>query len=84
MNIVPTNKPKAQQMNLENLLLLKAELKQEIEQQRNHITVSTQNLLSPVKFSSFFVRSFTKGISLMDGVMAGFKFMRTIRGFFKH
>jgi hypothetical protein len=84
MNIVPTNRPKRQEMNLDSLLLLKTELKQEIEQQKDQINTSMHNLLSPVVFTSFFVRSFTKGISLMDGIMAGFKFMRTIRSFFKH
>jgi len=83
MNIVPTSTPKKQEINLDYLATRKVELKDQIQNQKQQITASTQNLLSPATFSTYIVRAFSKGLNMMDGVMIGFKLIRTIRGIFR-
>jgi hypothetical protein len=83
MKIVPTATQKKQQIDLDYLVERKAELKEQIQDQKLQISVSTQHLLSPATFSTYAFKAFTKGLSLVDGVMIGFKIMRTIRSIFK-
>jgi len=83
MKIVPTPAPKNQEIDLDALVLRKAELKQQIQDQKQQITVSAQHLVSPASFSTYISRAFSKGLSLVDGVMVGFKVMRTIRSMFR-
>jgi hypothetical protein len=81
MNIVPT--PKRQQIDIDYLVERKAELKDQIQHQKQQIAASTQNLLSPATFSAYIFKTFAKGLDLADGVMIGFKMMRIIRRIFK-
>jgi hypothetical protein len=83
MNIVPTSTPKKQQIDLDYLALRKAEIKEQIQEQKQQISVSTQHLLSPATFSGYLFKAFGKGLNMIDGVMIGFKIIRTIRGLFK-
>jgi hypothetical protein len=83
MNIVPTSTPKKQQVTLDSLNERKAELKDQIQDQRQLIVASTQSLLSPASFSTYLFKTFSKGLNMVDGVMIGFKMMRTIRGLFR-
>ena len=83
MKIVSTPTAKNREINLDYLATRKVELKEQIENQKQQITVSTQNLLSPATFLTYVVRGFSKGLNVMDGVMIGFKIIRTIRGIFK-
>jgi hypothetical protein len=83
MKIVPTPAPQKQEIDMEALLLRKAELKQQIQNQKQQVTASVQHLVSPASFSTYIYRAFSKGLSLVDGVMVGFKIMRTIRGIFR-
>jgi len=83
MRIVPTTSMKKQQIDLDYLAARKAELKMQIQDQKQQIASSTQNLLSPATFSTYVFKTFSKGLNMVDGVMIGFKIMRTIRGLFK-
>jgi len=83
MKIVPTSVPKKQKIDLDALMLRKTELKQQIQDQKQQIAASAKHLISPASFSTYIYRTFSKGLSLVDGVMVGFKVMRTIRGFFR-
>ena len=83
MKIVPTSTPPKQQVTLDSLMERKAELKAKIQDQRQQIVSSTQSLLSPASFSTYLFKTFSKGLNMVDGVMIGFKIMRTIRGLFR-
>ena len=83
MNIVPVPTPKRQQIDIDYLVERKAELKDQIQHQKQQIAASSQNLLSPATFSAYIFKTFTKGLDLADGVMVGFKMMRIIRRIFK-
>jgi hypothetical protein len=83
MKIVPTSVPQKQETNLDTLIMRKAELKQQIQEQKQQIVASAQHLVSPASFSTYIYRAFSKGLGLVDGVMVGFKIIRTIRGIFR-
>ena len=85
MEIVPTSIPekKEKEISLETLLIRKAELKSQINNQKKQITASTQNLFTPAAFTSYIFRAFTKSLSVVDGVMLGFKIIKSIREIFK-
>lgn len=83
MKIVPTTPPEGQEVNLESLLVRKAELKQKIIDQKQQVSVLAQNLLTPASISTYVFRSFTKGMNLFDGVLIGYKFIRTFKRLFR-
>jgi len=80
MEIVPTTNPKKkQETGLDELLLRKAELQQQIQQQKQLISTSSQRLMSPASISSYIVGSFHKSMNLVDGLLIGYKMVRSIR-----
>ena len=80
MEIVSTTNPtKKQEVGLDELLLRKAELRQQIQQQKHVISTSSQRLLSPASISSYIVGSFHKSMNLVDGLLIGYKMVRSIR-----
>lgn len=83
MKLVPTSTPKQQEIDLDALMMRKAELKEQIQDQKQQIAASAQHLVSPASFPTYFQRAFSKGLSLVDGVMVGLKVMRTIRSIFR-
>lgn len=83
MKLVPTSTPKQQEIDLDALMMRKAELKEQIQDQKQQIASSTQHLFSPASFPTYISRAFSKGLSLVDGVMVGLKVMRTIRSMFR-
>ncbi|HET7733259.1 MAG TPA: hypothetical protein VFK73_05405 [Paludibacter sp.] len=83
MKLVPTSTPKEQEIDLDALMMRKAELKEQILGQKQQIIASSQHLFSPASFPAYFHRAFSKGLSLVDGVMVGLKVMRTIRSIFR-
>jgi hypothetical protein len=82
MEIVPVTSKK-REYGIEILLNRKAELKQEIYDQKLLITVKAQNLLSPVTLTNNLFRSFTKGLNIVDGVLIGYKLFKSIRAIFQ-
>jgi hypothetical protein len=83
MKIVPTPTPQKQKMDLDYLATRKQELSGQIQQQKEQISTSAKHLFSPATLSSYVVKTFTKGLNIVDGVMLGFKMMRGIRRMFK-
>jgi len=83
MEIVPTTIQKKQDTGLDQLLIRKAELKQEINHQRLLITTKTQNLLTPAALANYVFQSFSKGMNIVDAVMMGYKVVKSIRGLFR-
>jgi len=80
MEIVPTTNPKKkQETGLDELLLRKAELQQQIQQQKQLISTSSQRLMSPASISSYIVGSFQKSMNLVDGLLIGYKMVRSFR-----
>lgn len=79
MEIVPASTSKKKEVGLDELILRKAELKQQIQNQKLLITSSSQKLFSPASISSHIFGSVRKSLNLVDGLMIGFKMIRTIR-----
>lgn len=79
MEIVSTSSPKRKESGLEILISRKAELKQQIEDQKAIITSKTQILLSPTSFTTILFRAITKGLTLVDGFVMGYKIFKSIR-----
>jgi hypothetical protein len=83
MQIVSTPHNKRKQDALEDLMLHKAELKQQIWAQQNHISISTKKLMSPTVFLNFVLASIGKKVNVYDGVSSGLKMIKIIRDLFK-
>ncbi|HEY6913462.1 MAG TPA: hypothetical protein VI413_02210 [Paludibacter sp.] len=83
MKLVPTSNPKEQEIDLDALIMRKAELKGQIQNQKQQIIVSSKNLFSPASLPIYLHRAFSKGLTLVDGVMVGFKVIKTIRNIFR-
>jgi len=83
MEIVPTSTHTNKYVGLDFLSNRKAELKQEITDQKILITTGTQNLLTPASFTTYLFRSFNKGLNLVDGVMLGYKIVKYIKTIFR-
>ena len=81
MDIVPTTSKK-KEYGIEILLNRKAELKQELNDQKILITVKAQTLLSPMTFTNYLFRSFNKGLNVVDGALIGYKIFKSIRAIF--
>jgi len=79
MEIVPTSVPKKKETGLEELILRKAELKQQILDQKQLISSSCQTVFSPTSIFSSVFGTFQKSLNLVDGVVIGYKFVRSIR-----
>lgn len=83
MEIVPTSTSTKNQIGLEELILRKTELKQQIQDQKQLIVSSSQRLFSPTSITSFVFGSFRKNLNIVDGVLIGFKIINTIRKFIR-
>lgn len=79
MEIVPTSTPMKKEVGLDELILRKAELKQQIQNQKLLITSSSQKLFSAASISSYIFGSVRKSLNLVDGILIGFKVVRSIR-----
>jgi len=82
MEIVSTSISKNKENGLEELILRKTELKQQIQDQKEIITLSSKNLLSPASISTYIFGGFSKGLKLVDGILIGYKIVRSIRRVF--
>jgi len=79
MEIVPTSTSQKKEESLETLVLRKAELKDQIQNQKLLITASSQKLFSPASMSSYIFGSIKKSLNLVDGFMMGYKIICSIR-----
>jgi len=79
MEIVPTSTSKRKAVGLEILLDRKAELKEQIKDQKVLITVKTQDLFTPTSLTNYMFRSFNKGLNVIDAVLMGYKIVKSVR-----
>lgn len=82
MEIVPNTNTVKKETGLAELSIRKLALKQQIEQQKGQITASSKRFLAPISFSTVLFQAFGKGISVVDGVLIGYKMVRSIRKIF--
>jgi len=82
MEIVPTSTYKKRDMDLDLLIIRKTALKQEILDQKNLISLRTQNLFTPASYTSYLSGSFNKGLNILDGFLLGFKIIKSIKTIF--
>lgn len=76
-----------QPITLEEIARRKVELKKEIGEQKSRMTTTTQNIFAPLMpspGSNPLMRSFNTGLAVFDGVMMGFKIIKSIRRFFRN
>ncbi len=83
MEIVPTSTPQKKVNGLDALYLRKIELKDQIQDQKKKIANSSEQLLSPASIASYIFGRFTKGLNMLDGVMIGYKMIRSLRRVFR-
>lgn len=83
-----TNHPSlaaGQNITLENIAGRKAELRKEIDEQKTCMATSAKAIFAPLlpdPSSNPLMRSFNTGMAIFDGVMIGFKIMKSIRKLF--
>jgi len=83
MEIVPTSTPKKRKIGLDDLLVHKAELKAQITQQREQLTVSGKKLFSIDTLTSYVLGTIQSSLTLADGVMMGIKLVQSVKNFFQ-
>jgi len=83
MEIVPNSASKRKDIGLEILLRRKADIKQQIKDQRILITEKSQDLFTPTSLTNYLFRSFNKGLNVIDAVLMGYKIIKSIRTIFR-
>lgn len=85
MEIVHTSSKtlKKKEIGIEQLLVLKAELKEKILNQEQLIIYSTRKLVSVASLTSYVFGSVKKKFNLVDGFLIGYKIIRSIMRFFR-
>jgi len=83
MEIVPTSTQQKKVNGLDELSIRKIELKEQIQNQKIRIVDSSRQLLSLTSVASYIFGRFTKGMDMLDGVMIGFKMIRSLRRVFR-
>jgi len=83
MKIVTTPTPKRQQVDLDYLATHKAELSDQIHTQQKKIADSAKHLLLPASSSVYFLKAFNNKLNMIDGVLIGYKIVRSIRRVFR-
>lgn len=76
-----------QPITLEEIASRKAELKKEIGEQKARMTTTTRNIFAPLMpspSSNPLMKSFNTGLAIFDGVMMGFKIIKSIKRFFRN
>ena len=83
MEIVPTSTSKKKDVGLEVLLHRKAELKQQIQDQKILISEKSKNLMTPTSFTNYLFRNFNKGLNVVDAALMGYKIIKSIRNLYR-
>jgi hypothetical protein len=79
MEIVPVRASKKNEAGMDFLISRKAELKQQIKDQRVLIYGKTQDMFTPTSLTNYLFRSFNKGLNVIDAVLMGYKIVKSIR-----
>lgn len=81
------NKPTTanQTITLEEIAKRKVELRKEIGEQKSRMTSTTRSIFAPLTpnpSANPLMKSFNTGLAIFDGVMMGFKIIKSIKRFF--
>lgn len=82
-----STQPISQAITLEEIAKRKAELRKEISEQKTRMTTTTQKIFAPLMpdpSGNPLMKSFNTGLAIFDGVMMGFKIIKSIKRFFKN
>ena len=79
MEIVPTSASDKKEVGLDILINRKAELKQRRKDQKILISTKSQDLFTSTSLTNYLFRSFNKGLNVVDGVLMGYKIIKSIR-----
>ena len=82
MEIVPTSNTRKRKIGLDDLIAQKDELKQQINNLREQITVSGKKLFSLETLTTTILSTIQHSLTLADGVMMGLKLVQTVKSFF--
>ena len=82
MEIVPTSNTRKRKIGLDDLIAHKAELKQQIINQRDQITASGKKMFSLETLTTTILSTIQKSMTLADGVMMGLRLVQTVKNFF--
>lgn len=82
MEIVPTKTIENSESGLAGLSIRKLDLKKKIEEQKNIISTTSNNLLAPVSFTSILFQTFGKGVNVVDTILIGYKIVKIFRKIF--
>jgi hypothetical protein len=80
MEIAPIHKNKLN--SLEDLVMYKADLKRQIQQQKQQISITSQKLVSPITIALSVLNVFHKAFNVTDGIQTGIKLFRYLGRFF--
>lgn len=83
MEIVPTTKISKNKFGFEDLMTYKAELKLQIDDKQQQISVSSKKFFSIETATNYFLGTIKKSFTLIDGILMGIKFMSMIKRFFR-
>ena len=82
MEIVPTSAPKKSKTGFNDLIEYKAELKSQLNNQKQQISASGQKMFSWESVAGYVLGTIQRNLSIADGVVMGMKVVNTFRKFF--
>jgi hypothetical protein len=82
MEIVPTSNKKKGKIGLEDLIARRTELRNEITNQRQQISLSGKRLFSIDSVTGYIFGAVKKSITVADGVVIGMKVVQTFKRLF--
>jgi len=82
MEIVPTSVPKKRKNSFDDLIVYKAELKSQIRNQKQQISISGQKLFSWESVAGYILGTIQRNMTIADGVTMGIRVVQAVRKLF--
>ena len=82
MEIVPTSVPKKRKNSFDDLIVYKAELKSQIRNQKQQISISGQKLFSWESVTGYILGTIQRNMTIADGVTMGIRVVQAVRKLF--
>ena len=82
MEIVPISAQKKRKTSFDDLTGYKAELKLQISNQKQQISISGQKMFSWESVAGYVLGTIQRNMSIADGVVMGVKLIQTVKNFF--